>query len=132
MFDALAKRLLQPINTSVISILGMFNVLVGIWIALPFTSIGKEYSTTFIPELGLGLVLAIVGTCVVLGSAKENYVLLSIGCAMGFILWLILMVLILVYSWRSPDWLVCFMISSYSGFVYSNISVNSKNLLNKK
>lgn len=132
MLDKLARRLLQPINTSVISILGMFNALLGIWIMLPFDSLDPRYVSSIAPEWFVGVITLLVGILIVAGSAKESFTLLTAGTVVGFIFWFTAMVLMVVANWRSPDWLVAFLISSYSGFVYANVSVNSRNLLNKK
>jgi hypothetical protein len=132
MLDSLARRLLLPINTSVIGILGMFNVLLGFWIVLPFRSLGQNYSSEFFPEWFLGSTTLAIGALIVYGAFKENLKILSIGTVVGFFFWFVAMVLLLITHWASPGWIVGLMIAAYCGFVHLNISVNNKNLRNKK
>ncbi len=126
MLDKLARRLLQPINTSVISILGVFNVLFGTWMLLPFSVLGIP---AFMPEWAIGTITLGVGASIVLGSAKESYPLLATGCAMGSIAWIVGTVLSISIDWHTPAWIFSLMIALYCAFVYINISVNSKHLI---
>jgi NhaP-type Na+/H+ or K+/H+ antiporter len=127
--DRLAERLLQPVNTSVISILGVFNILFGFWITLPFRSFDVDYD--LLPELFLGPSTMFVGLIIVYASFKENMDILRIGTGAGFFEWVALMGVFIYMDWRSPWWIVALMIGSYCGFVYTNLKVNSNNLLNK-
>jgi|SRR5215203_140440 len=123
MLDRLARRLLEPINTSVISILGIFNILFGIWMLLPFPSLGLP---AFLAEWAVGIVALGIGGLIVTGSAKESYYLLGAGCALGSFAWVIGTVMSFSLDWKSPAWIFAFMIALYCTFVYINISVNSK------
>lgn len=131
MWDKLARRLLQPINTSVISILGFFNCLLGLWVMLPFDSLG-EYKMTIFPEGILGFLTLSVGVTILIGSIKENFNLLATGSVMAFIYWFTMTITLVISNWKSPAWIVGLMIAFYSGFVYANVSVNSKVLISHK
>lgn len=130
MFDEVARRLLEPVNTSVISILGLFNVLLGIWVLLPFDSLIQ--TSTLVPEFVLGIITLIIGVLIVWGSFRENMNILKWGTGAGFIEWIGLMGVVIYLNWKSTGWIVALMVSAYCGFVHLNIQVNRKNLLNKK
>lgn len=131
MWDKLAQRMLQPINTSVISILGFFDCLLGVWIILPFTSLKDNYTTLHFPEWLIGVVTFLIGATILAGSIKESFKLLATGSALAFVYWFVITVLLFINNWSSPGWIIGLMVAFYSGFVYANLSVNSKNLLNK-
>lgn len=130
--DKIAERLLQPINTSVISILGMFSVFLGVWLTLPFDSLsselvgGKSYY-----EWIIGIFMIIPGMTIVLGALKDKMRVLTLGTGAGFYVWFGLMVLTLILNWQSGWWIVALMIAIYCGFVHLNLRVNRNNLPNK-
>ena len=128
MFDTLAKRMLQPVNTSVISIMGVFNLLLGTWLALPFKSLGK-YDQSI--ELSIGAILITIGAIIVYGALRERISTLGTGAIVGFIFWIIATGLAVVTHFTATDWIFTLMISVYHGFVGLNILVNNRNLPNK-
>lgn len=130
MLDKVAKRMLSPINTAGISILGFFNLLMGLWIALPFNSLG--ISPGSMPEVVVGFLMLVIGTFIVAGSVKENYIALSIGSRSSFYYWFLATVSSLLLAWWNPAWIFSLMIMAYSMFVAANIKVNRKNLPFKK
>lgn len=131
MLDKLAKRLLQPVNTSVISILGVFNFLLGIWLLLPFHSISEQFASKYLPEWELGVIVLAIGLLILIGSIREKLKILSYGTLIGFSFWIATTGVALYYVWQSPLWIFALMIGLYCGFINVNIRVNT-NLLNKK
>jgi hypothetical protein len=128
MFDKLAKRLLQPVNTSVISIMGIFNLLLGFWLILPFRSLSKyEQSIEF--TVGAGLLT--IGIIILYGALRERFSTLGTGAIVGFIFWIIATGLAIATHFTSTDWIFTLMIAVYHGFVGVNILVNNHNLPNK-
>lgn len=128
MLDKLAKRLLQPVNTSVISIMGAFNALLGAWLLIPFESLNK-YSVSL--ELSIGAILLTIGSFILYGALKEKLAALCTGALVGFLFWIMGAGLALT-NWKATDWIFALMIAVYHGFVGLNILVNSRNLPNKK
>lgn len=128
MFDKMAKRLLQPVNTSVISIMGVFNLLLGTWLVLPFKSLGKYEESI---ELSIGAILITIGAIIVYGALRERISTLGTGAIVGFIFWIIATGLAVATRFTSTDWIFTLMISVYHGFVGLNILVNNRNLPNK-
>lgn len=115
--------MLSPINTAAVSILGIFNMLLGVWISLPFDAFSTGY-----PEFFYGLALFIVGLSIVYGSAKEIYKILAIGTRFSYYLWFLTMLASLYIDWHDPYWIVSLMIACYGLFVATNIKVNRNNL----
>lgn len=128
MFDNLAKRMLQPVNTSVISIMGVFNLLLGFWLILPFKSLGKYEQSI---EFSVGAILFTIGAIIVYGALRERISTLGTGAIVGFIFWIIATGLAVVTHFTSTDWIFTLMIAVYHGFVGLNILVNNHNLPNK-
>jgi hypothetical protein len=128
MFDKLAKRMLQPVNTSVISIMGVFNLLLGFWLILPFKSLGKYEQSI---ELSVGVVLFTIGAIILYGALRERISTLGTGAIVGFIFWIIATGLAVATHFTATDWIFTLMIAVYHGFVGLNILVNNRNLPNK-
>jgi len=128
MLDNLARRLLEPVNTSVISILGLFNLLFGIWLLLPFDSI--VLSSPYLSEWGIGAITTLIGILILIGSIFERLFPLSTGTLIGFCFWIAVTGVVLLTRWQSPGWIFALMIALYCLFVNLNIRINS-NLLNK-
>lgn len=129
MFDSLAKRMLQPVNTAVISIMGVFNLLLGFWLILPFKSLGK-YDQSI--EFSIGVLLFMIGSIIVYGALRERISTLGTGAIAGFIFWIVATGLAVVTRFTATDWIFTLMIAVYHGFVGLNILVNNRNLPNKK
>lgn len=115
--------MLSPINTAAVSILGLFNVLMGVWISLPFDSVGGS-----LPETYYGLALIAIGLSVLIGSVKERYIVLAIGTRLSYYIWFLTMLGSLWNNWHDPYWIVSLMIACYGLFVATNIKVNRNNL----
>ena len=130
--DKIAERLLQPINTSVISILGMFSVFLGVWLTLPFDSLSNELiGNKHYYEWIVGTAMVIPGATIVIGALMDKMHALTIVTGLGFYVWFGLMVLTLILNWQSGWWIVALMIAIYCGFVHLNLRVNRNNLPNK-
>lgn len=129
MFDKMAKRMVGPINTAGVSILGAFNVLLGAWVLLPFDSLGVS---DMLPEWIIALGLIIIGLFITVGSINERYRLLTIGSNASFYYWFLSTVGALLVSWQNTAWIFSAMIACYSAFVAVNFKVNHKNLPFKK
>lgn len=128
MLDKLAKRLLQPMNTSVISIMGFFNTLLGSWLIMPFRSLNR-YSETL--EQPVGGILLAIGLFILYGAIRDRLSALSTGAIVGFIFWIMVTGVAMTHL-QEIDWIFTLMIAVYHGFVGLNIIVNNGNLPNKK
>lgn len=129
MLDKTASKMLSPINTMAVSILGFFNVLMGIWISLPFDSLLFIHN---FPEWILSAIMLIIGYFIVTGSVKQIYRTLLVGTQMSFYFWFLSIGGLLYAQWQNPAWIVALMIALYSAFVAVNIKVNKENLPFKK
>lgn len=129
MWDKTASKMLSPINTMAVSILGFFNILVGIWVSLPFESL--SYLNGF-PEWILSASMLVIGYFITAGSIRQVYKTLLIGTHLSFYYWFLAMGGLLFVQWQNPVWIVALMIALYSAFVAVNIKVNRDNLPFKK
>lgn len=129
MFDRAASKMLSPINTAAVGILGFFNLFMGIWISLPFDSL---YAPDSFPEWIIAAGMLVIGIFIVTGSTREIYRTLIIGTQLSFYYWFLAMGGLLFVNWHDPSWIVALMIAAYSLFVSVNIKVNKDNLPFKK
>lgn len=129
MLDKLAGRLLQPLNTSVISIMGVFNLLLGFWLLMPWDSLNKYKAEGL--EFMIGTLLCAIGICILLGAIREKITVLGGGAIAGFLFWIMTTGLATTHI-KNVDWIFTLMIAVYHGFVGLNILVNNRNLPNKK
>lgn len=129
MFDKTASKMLSPINTYAVGILGVFNILMGLWICLPFESLAFMHS---FPEWIVASIMMIIGYFITSGSIMEAYRTLVMGTQMSFYFWFLSVGGLLYAQWQNPAWIVALMIAMYSLFVAVNIKVNKENLPFKK
>lgn len=129
MFDKTASKMLSPINTYAVGILGVFNILMGLWICLPFDSLSFMHS---FPEWIVASIMMIIGYFITSGSVMEAYRTLIMGTQMSFYFWFLSVGGLLYAQWQNPAWIVALMIAMYSLFVAVNIKVNKENLPFKK
>ncbi len=129
MWDKTASKMLSPINTMAVSILGIFNILLGIWIMLPFESLLFVHN---FPEWIVSSIMLIIGYFITSGSIGQRYRTLAIGTQLSFYFWFLSIGGLLYAQWQNPIWIVALMIAMYSAFVSVNIKVNRDNLPFKK
>jgi hypothetical protein len=130
MMGNLAKRLLQPINTSVVSIMGFYNFLTGFWLLLPINSFRAGTGNLF-TELSLGLIMLIIGSLILWGSLKVNDKILKIGAASGFFFWLVWTLILIYVNFTGVGWINALMITMYCGFVFLNLRIKDRDLHDK-
>lgn len=122
MFDLLAKRLLSPINTSIVAILGLGMSLIGIWMILPFDSL--HHARIVVGEGLLGFAMAITGMAIVYSSIKSEFNIMKAATATSFVLWLIVAVAFMVTRIEGISWITSLIFAVYSGCIYVNLRVN--------
>jgi len=129
MLDKTAKKMLSPINTAGISILGIFNIFLGIWISLPFDAL---HHVNGLPEWIIASILLVIGSFILSGSMGDKYRTLLIGTQLSFYAWFLSVGGLIYTDWQSVLWIIALMIAVYSLFVSVNIKVNRENLPFKK
>ncbi len=121
----LATRLLAPVNTSVISILGFGQMLVGFWLTLPMNSWGM-YATPLIPEWLIGSLLLIIGSAITWFSLKTNLPALQWATTAGYLFWFIAMVIMMVVHLSGTGWIFSLIFAIYCFMISLNIRVNRR------
>lgn len=124
MLDKLAKRLLQPINTSLALLIGVYNLLTGLWLCLPFNSIENILETYGTEEHQLGIWLIIVGLITSVAVIASKYEYLLIGSFLSFVTWLAALILLLFSNIAGVGWITALVISGYCGMIFINLRVN--------
>lgn len=128
--EHLARKMLKPINTSAVSILGASNLLMGFWLILPLNSLGSSYDNgPLFQEWIYGVMLLIIGGLVVTGSVKNKVKTLSWGTGLGFIFWFTWTIFLMLRSVEHIDWIWVTTYALYYGFVHLNSRVNRNNIV---
>lgn len=121
----LVNKLLAPVNTTVISILGIGQMLIGAWLILPFNSWG-QVSTTPIPEPIIGSVLLVIGIFITIFSLLTNLKALQWSTTAGYLFWIITMTVMLVVNLAGTGWIFSLIFAVYCFMISLNIRVNRK------
>lgn len=121
----LAAKLLAPVNTSIVSILGFGQMLIGFWLVLPMNSWG-QYATPFLPEWLIGSLLLIIGSTITWYSLKTNLSALQWATTAGYLFWFIAMVIMLIVHLSGTGWIFSFIFATYCFLISLNIRVNRK------
>lgn len=127
--DRLAEGLLKPINPSVIIVLGLYTILWGLWVVNPFWTVftlSGLYSAlaTFGGEYFWGGIVLVSGLLITRGAIKPSYMNLTVGSAVGFIIWLIVGIFYMFGNWASTGGITALAFSTYSLLIYLNIKTN--------
>jgi hypothetical protein len=123
----IAEKLLAPINTSLISILGLFHTWTGLWLALPWRSFGKIYTDIlFMPEWAIGLILFSIGVTMLYGALKVNLTALLYSTTAGYLFWLPVSTVLVYANPSGISWIASFIFAVYCFMVNLNIRVNKK------
>lgn len=130
-FKRLGREILQPINTAAIMILGVFTVLWGTWVFLPFWDVftrapAYHYFLIF-PEWIWGGIAIAAGVAMIYGVLKSSYRSLTTGSMVGFLHWFVIMAFFFAGDWQNTGGVTYLMIAVYCGFIWLNLRVNKKN-----
>lgn len=121
----LVNRLLAPVNTTVISILGIGQMLIGFWLTLPFNSWG-QVTMTPIPEPIIGTVLLVIGILITVFSLFTNLKALQWSTTAGYLFWLTTMVIMLAVNLAGTGWIFSLIFAVYCFMISLNIRVNRR------
>lgn len=121
----LVNRLLAPLNTTVVSILGIGQMLIGFWLILPFSS-WTSYTSIPIPEPVIGSILLAIGLSITTFSLLSNLMALQWSTTAGYIFWLITMVIMFIFNLAGTGWIFSFIFAVYCFMISLNIRVNRK------
>jgi len=127
--DKLAESLLQPINPSLIIVLGLYTILWGLWVVNPFWTVFTQaglYSALAMSGgeyIWGGLVLA-AGVLITRGAVKPSYDNLILGSGVGFLTWLVVGIFYILGDWASTGGITAIAFSVYCLLIYLNIKVN--------
>jgi hypothetical protein len=121
----LVNRLLAPVNTTFVSILGAGQFIVGLWLTLPYNSWGN-YIPTPIPEPIVGSILLIIGLLITIFSLLPNIKALQWSATAGYIFWFITMVVMLIVHISGTGWIFSMIFAVYCLMISLNIRVNRR------
>ncbi len=128
----IAQALLLPINPAAISILGLYTVAWGVFVALPFWNVFSS-ATVYMalaglfPEVFWGLFAIFCGSVTLYGAAVRKYRPLVWGAQAAFWHWLIITTFYVLGNPYDPSWVTGIMLMVYSAYIHLNIKTNFKN-----
>lgn len=129
--DKLKQAMFRPINTAAISIMGIFSILWGLWVANPFWTVFDQaqifsFMTIIMPEWGWGLAAIAVGAFMVNGVIKNSYRSLISGALSGFYFWLFGCLNFFIGDWQNTGGVTLFMIAMYCAYIALNLRINKE------
>lgn len=123
----LSSKLLAPVNTTIISILGIGKMLIGIWLMMPFNS-WSDYSPTLLPEFLIGAILFVIGVFITWFSLRINLFGLQIATTLGYLFWMITAGVSFAVHLQGTGWITSLIFGVYCFMISLNISVNRRHL----
>lgn len=129
MIRRLLYGFLQPINTNLVVLLGLWTATWGLWVASPFWDVFDSaqmftYMHSLGPEWAWGVSAVIAGLVMVFGVIFNSYRSLSWGAMIGFIYWLAISVLYFLGDWQNTGGITVIIFAIYSAAIRINLSVN--------
>src|SRR6478672_2688241 len=129
--DKIAESLLQPINPTIIIVLGFYTIVWGLWLVVPmWSTFGSSpvylVMAKFAPEFLWGLLAIIAGMFITRGAIKPSYENLQLGSFIGFFHWLIIGIFYLFGQWQSTAWITAFAFAIYSAIIWVNVKTNRR------
>jgi len=124
------REIIQPINTAAVMILGVFTILWGAWVFIPFWDVFTRAPAfqyfLILPEYFWGGVAIAAGSAMMYGVLKSSYRSLSIGAMTGFLHWLVICVFFFAGDWQNVGGVTYMMIAVYCAFIRVNLAANRK------
>lgn len=129
--ERLAKALLLPINPALVIVLGIFTVVWGLWVIVPWSDAfakAEVYSTLahLAPEYFWGGFAIFCGLITCYGAVKRLYRPLVRGALASFFHWFIIFVMMVTADIGDPSGVTALVFAVYAGLVGLNIRVNFK------
>ena len=127
----LVNGLLKPINTSAVSILGIYTILWGLWVANPFWDVFSTaplYSqlSSIAPEVFWGTLAIVIGIITMYGVVRPSYRSLTLGAlAVGWHWWMISL-LYFMGDWHNTGGITAGIFFVYGAFIWLNLRVNKR------
>jgi len=119
----LASRLLAPVNTTVISILGLGQLLMGVWLVMPFQSL-----SFYQPEWTAGIIIGLIGFFIARFSLRGDLQLLQYITSVAYIFWFASTVVMLIMATQTLGWVVGLIFAAYCFMINLNIRVNRREI----
>lgn len=121
-----SEKLLAPINTGIVSLLGIYQMITGLWLVMPWDSLRSNY-TDWMPEVIIGIILTIIGSVITYGSIKSKFSALRLGTTMGYLFWFVSTILLIITNLFGIAWIACIVFCVYCLVIDLNLRVNGGN-----
>lgn len=124
----LGKRLMQPINSSLVALLGAYTLVWGLWLLAPwwdvFTRAALYSKMDAYPEWAWGLFAVFSGAELLYGVIKNHNRDLRRGALVGFFHWIIVTGMYFAGDWHNTGGITALTISLYCFVIYLNYRKN--------
>lgn len=135
MLEKIQEAMFKPINTAAISILGVFSLLWGFWVANPFWTVFDqaeifEFMTVLMPEWLWGTLAILVGVAMIIGVIKNSWLSLTAGALTGFYFWLFGAINFFLGDWQNTGGVTLLMVALYCGYIALNLHINKDKFSN--
>jgi len=120
-------RLLDPINPHLSILIGLLNIVFGMWTILvppPDTAVIYPYLQYFQPGEPWGFVILIVGIWMLYVHFFHRVRYLFLPMSVNGVMWSIMTALVAFGDWHASVWILMSFVAIYSLFVAANLKVN--------
>lgn len=129
--DGVKQAMFRPINKAAISIMGVFTLLWGFWVANPFWDVFTtaplfHFMAALAPEWVWGGAALIVGMIMMYGIIKMSYRSLLRGAQVGFYFWIFASINFFLGDWQNTGGITLFMIAFYCAYITLNLAINKE------
>lgn len=119
---------MQPINPSLVALLGAYTTVWGLWLLSPFwevfTSAPLYSKMDFFPEWSWGLVAVFSGLEILRGVVRNRNKDLRRGAAVGYLHWIVITCMYFAGDWHNTGGITALTIAIYCFVVYLNYRRN--------
>lgn len=119
---------MAPVNTALISILGVGQLIMGLWLILPFASL-PVYDLVFPPEWFIGLGLSIVGLATTYYAISGKLKGLQWATTAAYMFWIIGTIFMVCINVTGMGWVVGLIFATYCFMINLNIRANRRTRL---
>lgn len=129
LIDKIAEALLKPVNEIVTYMLGVYTVVWGIWVLVPFFDVFTRaplYSAllSFIPfEWVWGLIAVFFGILTILGTMKHMPRTMFYGAGASGVHWFVISIFYFIGDWGNTGGITALFLAILSLYIYLNCKI---------
>ena len=127
--DKVIREFMQPLNTTLILILGIYTIVWGLWLISPFWTVFSQAPVYCVmaqigEEWMWGTVAVVTGGFTIRGALKPNFTNLHLGSFLAALHWLLIAFVYLLGDWTSTGGITSLCFFVYAAVFWINVKAN--------